>query len=44
VEHAFKELLEFARTLTEEEKRATRQNLTEEELALFDILTKPSRR
>ncbi len=42
IEDLFKELVEFAHELTEEEKRAVAEGLTEEELALFDILTKPA--
>ena len=41
VEQIFRELVELAKRLTEEETRATRENLSEEELALFDLLTKP---
>ena len=41
IEALFQELLDFARGLTEEEQRHIREGLTEEELALFDILTKP---
>jgi len=41
IEELFKELVQIARDLTEEEKRAVAEGLTEEELALFDILTKP---
>ena len=41
VEQFFAELKDFARSLTEEEQRAVAEGLTEEELALFDILTKP---
>ena len=41
IEAFFEELKAFARTLTEEEQRAVAEGLTEEELALFDILTKP---
>jgi len=41
IEQLFKELMQFARELTEEEKRAVAEGLSEEELALFDILTKP---
>jgi type I restriction enzyme R subunit len=37
----FKELMEFAQDLTEEEQRAHRESLTEEELAIFDLLTQP---
>ena len=38
----FQELMEFARTLDEEEKRAVKENLTEEELTIFDLLMKPA--
>lgn len=41
VEELFRELIEFAQTLDEEEKRHIREGLSEEELTLFDILTKP---
>jgi type I restriction enzyme, R subunit len=41
IEQLFEELLEFAQNLKEEEQRAVREELTEEELAIFDILTKP---
>jgi len=41
IEAYFKELKDFARSLTIEEQRAVAEGLTEEELALFDILTKP---
>ncbi len=41
VEALFAELVKFARELTAEEKRGVAEGLTEEELALFDILTKP---
>jgi type I restriction enzyme R subunit len=41
IEAFFEELLKFARNMTEEEQRAVREELTEEELTLFDILTKP---
>jgi type I restriction enzyme, R subunit len=42
VEWFFSELLGFARELNEEEKRAIAEKLTEEELAIFDLLTKPN--
>ena len=42
VDDFFKELMEFAKSLDEEEKRAVRENLTEEELTIFDLLTKPA--
>jgi len=38
----FQELMEFARALDEEEKRAVKENLTEEELTIFDLLMKPA--
>jgi type I restriction enzyme R subunit len=41
IEELFEELMAFAQSLKEEEQRAMREELTEEELALFDILTKP---
>lgn len=41
VDDFFTELVAFARQLDEEEKRGVAKQLSEEELALFDILTKP---
>lgn len=41
IEAFFAELKEFTRGLTEEEQRHVAQGLSEEELAIFDILTKP---
>ena len=41
VEVIFNELLRFAEKLNEEERRHIKEHLTEEELAIFDILTKP---
>lgn len=41
IESFFEELKQFAKDLTQEEQRAVAEGLTEEELALFDILTKP---
>ena len=41
VETFFKKLVEFSRALGEEEQRAIAENLSEEELAFFDFLTKP---
>lgn len=37
----FKELIDFARQLSDEEKRHVALGLSEEELAIFDLLTKP---
>ena len=42
IEVLFKELLAFSRALTEEETRHVREHLTEEELTVFDILTRPA--
>jgi type I restriction enzyme R subunit len=44
VEQFFQQLLKFARSLNEEEQRGIAENLTEEELAVFDLLTKPDMR
>ncbi len=41
IEEFFARLIEFARELTEEEARHVREQLSEEELAVFDLLTKP---
>ena len=41
VEEFFSRLMAFAKSLTEEEQRAVGEKLAEEELALFDLLTKP---
>ena len=41
IEVFFEKLIEFARGLEEEEKRAIRENVSEEELVVFDLLTKP---
>lgn len=41
IEHLFEELLKFSRTLTDEEARHARENLSEEELVVFDLLTRP---
>jgi type I restriction enzyme R subunit len=40
VEEFFRQLLDFTRQLQEEEKRSISENLSEEELAVFDILLK----
>ncbi|MHB8309859.1 MAG: type I restriction enzyme endonuclease domain-containing protein, partial [Metallibacterium sp.] len=44
IEALFDELVQFARDLSTEEQRAVAENLSEEELALFDILTQPEPR
>jgi len=41
IEEFFKKLLEFARELKDEEARSMRENLSEEELAVFDLIIKP---
>lgn len=41
IELFFDRLLTFIKKLDEEEKRGIEENLTEEELALFDLLKKP---
>jgi len=41
VELFFNDLIAFAQDLEVEDKRAIAENLTEEELAVFDLLTKP---
>jgi type I restriction enzyme R subunit len=41
VDQLFEQLLDFIRRLSEEEQRAVREGLDEEELAIFDLLTKP---
>jgi type I restriction enzyme R subunit len=41
VEQLFEQLLDFIRSISEKEQRADREGLDEEELAIFDLLTKP---
>jgi type I restriction enzyme R subunit len=41
VDYSYKELIEFAKGLKEEDERSIIENLTEEELSLFDKLKKP---
>ena len=41
VESIYEELLKFAQKLNEEEQRHVREQMSEDELAIFDILTKP---
>jgi type I restriction enzyme R subunit len=40
-EEFFQQLVDFAQSLNEEEQRGVGEQLDEEELALFDLLTKP---
>jgi type I restriction enzyme R subunit len=41
IDEYLRRLIELSKTLTKEEQRAAREDLTEEELAIFDLLTKP---
>jgi type I restriction enzyme, R subunit len=41
IEQLFAELVRFTKELSEEEERHLRENVSEEELAVFDILTRP---
>jgi type I restriction enzyme, R subunit len=41
-EEFFKELVEFSKSLTEEEARSLSEGLTEEQLAIFDLLMRPA--
>jgi type I restriction enzyme R subunit len=41
VDQLFEQLLAFIRSMSQEEQRATREGLDEEELAIFDLLTQP---
>jgi type I restriction enzyme, R subunit len=41
VEEFFKQLVNFAQKLNEEDQRSIKENLEEEELAVFDLLLKP---
>ena len=41
VDQLFEQLIDFIRRLSEEQQRAVREGLDEEELAIFDLLTKP---
>jgi type I restriction enzyme, R subunit len=42
IEELFEELLKLSHNLTEEQERHVRENMTEEELVIFDILTRPA--
>lgn len=42
IEEVFKDLLALSNVLTEEQSRHVRENLSEEELTIFDILTRPA--
>jgi type I restriction enzyme R subunit len=41
IEQLFSELVSFTKELSQEEERHLRENISEEELAIFDILTRP---
>ncbi|WP_239655429.1 HsdR family type I site-specific deoxyribonuclease [Mycobacterium riyadhense] len=41
IDEYLRRLIELSRTLTDEEQRAAREDLSEEGLAIFDLLTKP---
>jgi type I restriction enzyme R subunit len=41
IEEFFKQLVAFTKDLSQEEKRGIAENLSEEELAIFDVLTRP---
>jgi type I restriction enzyme R subunit len=41
IDEYLRRLIELSKTLTDEEKRAVTEGLNEEELAVFDLLTKP---
>ena len=42
IEDLFNELVKLTNSLTEEQERHVRENMTEEELVIFDILTRPA--
>ena len=42
IEGLFNELVALSRTLSEEQQRHVREHMTEEELVIFDILTRPA--
>lgn len=42
VEETFKKLVDFVNSLSNEQKRVVREDLTEEQMAIFDLLIKPS--
>ena len=42
IEELFEELLKLSRNLSEEQQRHVRESMTEEELVIFDILTRPA--
>ncbi len=42
IEELFEELLKLSRNLSDEQQRHVRENMTEEELVILDILTRPA--
>jgi type I restriction enzyme R subunit len=42
IEDLYEELLKLSTSLTEEQERHVRENMSEEELVIFDILTRPA--
>jgi type I restriction enzyme R subunit len=42
IEQLFEELLKLSKSLSEEQQRHVRENMSEEELVIFDILTRPA--
>ena len=42
IEDLFEELVKLSRNLSDEQQRHVRENMTEEELVIFDILTRPA--
>ena len=42
IEELFAELVKLSRGLSEEQQRHVRENMSEEELVIFDILTRPA--
>ena len=42
IEELFEELLKLSRNLSAEQQRHVRENVSEEELVIFDILTRPA--
>lgn len=42
IEQLFEELLKLSRSLSDEQQRHVRENMSEEELVVFDILTRPA--
>ena len=42
IEELFEELVKLSRSLSDEQERHVRENMTEEELVIFDILTRPA--